>query len=352
MVDLIEPAEQRFHHDLRLAIGVDGLDGEGFENGARRRIAVDGGAGREDHVADAGFDHGGEERERTADVVGEVAGGLPHGFADRDEGGEVNDRLRALVAHEAGERSGIGYVEFVETAGGNVVAIAFREVIDHRDIMALFEQQAHGVGADVAGAAGDENASGVQDSIVVAWRFYAKWRGVVRRDSHGAGDRYGFHAGGRSPERSAGSGGAERDAGGGYAARVGRGACGGRVGADSPATGAFAGDRRPGAYEFADRTGDSPPGGEPVDRGERQPAKHHGAPGGVSGYRSGRDGAAGGEVGGGSSGGRRNPAVFAAGVCDGECGAQRVRAFDGAGGCDDGADRANARGQTPLSQGA
>src|ERR1035441_6519823 len=110
--------------------------------------------------------------------------------------------------------------------------------------------------ADVACAAGNEDALGVQDSIVVAWRFYAKWCGVVRRDGGGVGDRYGFHAGGRSPERSAGGGGAERDAGGGYAARVGGGACGGCVGADSPAAGAFAGDRGAGAFQFGDGTGE------------------------------------------------------------------------------------------------
>ena len=74
----------------------------------------------------------------------------------------MNDGLRALVAHEAGERGGIGDVELEEAAGGNVVAVAFGEVVDHGDIVALFEQQAHGMGADVAGPTGHEDASGVQ----------------------------------------------------------------------------------------------------------------------------------------------------------------------------------------------
>jgi hypothetical protein len=81
------------------------------------------------------------------------------------------------MPHEAGEGGGIGDIELEQAAGGNVMAVAFGEVVDHDDIVALFEQQAHGMRADVAGAAGNENASGVQDSIVVAWRFYAKWRG-------------------------------------------------------------------------------------------------------------------------------------------------------------------------------
>ena len=67
-----------------------------------------------------------------------------------------------------GERGGIQDIQLSETAGGNVVAIAFGEVVDHRDIVALVEQQAHGVRADVAGAAGDQDSSRVHQSIVVA----------------------------------------------------------------------------------------------------------------------------------------------------------------------------------------
>ena len=39
--------------------------------------------------------------------------------------------------------------------------IALGEIVDHRDIVALFEQQAHGVRADVAGAAGNEDSAWV-----------------------------------------------------------------------------------------------------------------------------------------------------------------------------------------------
>src|ERR1017187_8601251 len=138
-------------------------------------------------------------------------------------------------------------------------------------------------------------------SIVVAWRFYAKWSGAVcaRLRTIGAGPD--LHAGGRSPERSAGRGGARWNARGGYAARIGRGSRRRCLGADSPAAGAFAGDGRSGAHQFADRHGDGQSGGESADRGQRQPrTRPRGTPG-VPGYRSGGDGASGGEVGGGSA---------------------------------------------------
>src|ERR1039458_59361 len=64
--------------------------------------------------------------------------------------GGVEEAPRALVAHEAGEGGCIGDVELEEAAGGHVVAVAFGEVVDHRDIVALFGPQSHGMRADVA----------------------------------------------------------------------------------------------------------------------------------------------------------------------------------------------------------
>ena len=94
-----------------------------------------------------------------AHVVGEIARGLAHGFADGDEGGEVDDGVALFLLQEAGERAGVGEIQFVQPLGGHVVAVAFGEVVDDGDVVALLEQQADGVGADVAGSAGNENFS-------------------------------------------------------------------------------------------------------------------------------------------------------------------------------------------------
>ena len=61
--------------------------------------------------------------------------------------------------HQADERGGVGEIELVQPVGGHVVTIAFGEVVHHGDVVALLEQQADGVGADIAGSAGNENFS-------------------------------------------------------------------------------------------------------------------------------------------------------------------------------------------------
>ena len=123
------------------------------------RIAVDGGSGREDDMLHTGLHHGVEQRERSGNIVGEVAGRLAHGFAHRDEGGEVNDGVALLLLHQADQRGRIGEIELMQPAGRHVVTIAFGEVVHNGDVVALLEQQADGVGADIAGSAGNENFS-------------------------------------------------------------------------------------------------------------------------------------------------------------------------------------------------
>jgi len=45
----------------------------------------------------------------------------------------------------------------VQAGGGHVVPIALGEIVNHRDVVPLLEQQAHGVGADVSGAARNQD---------------------------------------------------------------------------------------------------------------------------------------------------------------------------------------------------
>ena len=107
----------------------------------------------------AGLHHGIQQGERPGHVIGEVPRRLTHGFADRDEGGEMDDGVALFLLQQAGERAGIGEIQLVQPVGWHVVAVAFGEVVDDGDVVALLEQQADGVGADVAGPAGNENFS-------------------------------------------------------------------------------------------------------------------------------------------------------------------------------------------------
>jgi len=71
----------------------------------------------------------------------------------------VDDGVEAAAGEEAVEGGGVVEVEDVEAALGDVVGVAFGEVVHDLDIVPFREQMVGGVGADVAGAAGDEDAS-------------------------------------------------------------------------------------------------------------------------------------------------------------------------------------------------
>jgi hypothetical protein len=47
----------------------------------------------------------------------------------------------------------------MQPAGGHVVAVASGEVVDNGDVVALLEQEADGVGADVTGSTSNQNSS-------------------------------------------------------------------------------------------------------------------------------------------------------------------------------------------------
>ncbi len=70
----------------------------------------------------------------------------------------MDDSLRPLFAHELGQGAGIGEIQHIEAAGGHVVPVPLGEIVDHRDIVPLLEQQAHGVRADVSGAARNQDS--------------------------------------------------------------------------------------------------------------------------------------------------------------------------------------------------
>jgi len=64
-----------------------------------------------------------------------------------------------LRLQESGERGGVGKGDLMQPAGGHVVAVAFGKVVDNGDVVALLEQEADGVGADVTGSTSNQNFS-------------------------------------------------------------------------------------------------------------------------------------------------------------------------------------------------
>ena len=58
VVNLVEPAKKRLHHDLRLAVRIHRVNRRGLGDRRDGRVAVNRRRGREDNVPTAGFHHG------------------------------------------------------------------------------------------------------------------------------------------------------------------------------------------------------------------------------------------------------------------------------------------------------
>ena len=65
----------------------------------------------------------------------------------------MNHRLAAHLAHQLRERLGVADIQFVEYLAGHVVPITLEEIVDHRDLVPLLQEEAHGMRADIAGPA-------------------------------------------------------------------------------------------------------------------------------------------------------------------------------------------------------
>jgi len=95
------PGEHALHGRLGLAIGVDGA----YRRVLRYRddigFPVDGGAGAKDEAQDSMGDHGVEQGDGAADVVGEIAPGLAHGLPGLDVAAIVDDGVEIVGGHKA-----------------------------------------------------------------------------------------------------------------------------------------------------------------------------------------------------------------------------------------------------------
>ncbi len=102
---------------------------------------------------------------RAADVVLVVLQRDLNRFAHRLEAGKVDHRIDFFLPEQQINRFGVAQVgqvkldvfagQFLHPAQG--IGFGVAEVVDDHDLVARFEQFDAGVGADVAGAAGDED---------------------------------------------------------------------------------------------------------------------------------------------------------------------------------------------------
>jgi hypothetical protein len=126
--------------------------------GHLRVVAVDGRGGGKDDAPDAGGARGEQDVEGAGDVDFVGGGRIVHGGLDGRERAEVEDVGRALRG--GAHRRGVAQVAADEFDGrfqpGEVFETAGGEIVEHAHARAEFHEAPDEVGADEAGAAGDE----------------------------------------------------------------------------------------------------------------------------------------------------------------------------------------------------
>jgi hypothetical protein len=152
--------------ELAATIGVGGgAHREILADGHRGRVAVDRGRGAEHHRLHPRRLHGLEQGDAAADVVVVIEQGLAHRLAHRLQPGEVDHGVDVVVPEHGIQCFPVADVgldegeiharQFAHPDEGFGAAVA--QVVQHDDVIAGVEEFHAGVGADVAGAAGDED---------------------------------------------------------------------------------------------------------------------------------------------------------------------------------------------------
>jgi acetylornithine deacetylase/succinyl-diaminopimelate desuccinylase-like protein len=122
-----------------------------------------------DHLARC-LAHGLEQRQRAGDIVVVVQPGIIRGLADIGIGGKVNDGLGPKPSQRLAHQGGIPDVGFDQRPPFDEIFVAARQIVDHGHLEAFMGQKLAGVAADVAGAAGDEDAAHSAPIASSSWK--------------------------------------------------------------------------------------------------------------------------------------------------------------------------------------
>ncbi len=127
-------------------------------------------------MRDLAFDRRGDQRARLHGVVEVVAERIGDRFRHHDRAGEMDDGVDAMASTAAGDQRLVADVALDETRPvRHRPAEPGRQIVEHHDLLAGVEQLEHHVAADIAGAAGDQNAH-EQSYHVAGLQFAACYR--------------------------------------------------------------------------------------------------------------------------------------------------------------------------------
>ena len=158
--------EDLLGHVLCPAVGVGAVAGAaGFPQGHLVVAGVDGSRGRENDLLAAHVRHDLGQNQRGIEVIVVVTPRLGDGFSHGLQAREVDDGGNLIFRENFPQERLVPYVSLVEfdfPAGNGLhplqaLGVGVAQVVDDRHIVSAVEKFNAGMGADVSGAAGDQN---------------------------------------------------------------------------------------------------------------------------------------------------------------------------------------------------
>ena len=158
-VRAVKPAERALVRQLRFAVRVDRTGRHPLVERRPLGHAVDGARRREHDRRHARVAHRFEQADAGNQVVAVVTRGIPHRLADERIAGHVDDRFDAVALQRIEDVRRIDEIAFNEP-GARIegVAMAAREIVEDGHVVAAVDENIGHHAADVARAAGDEDA--------------------------------------------------------------------------------------------------------------------------------------------------------------------------------------------------
>ena len=152
------PIKNALEHQLGFAVRIDGLFRLVFSDRHMLRYTKDGAGGGEDEFADAGLNATFEEIDAIGNVVAKILTGIGHAFRHERIGRKVHHSIRTNLLQQPEQVHAVGQIKLVKfRARIHRGTMAFAEIIENDDFVAITQQMFNTNATNVTGAAGNKN---------------------------------------------------------------------------------------------------------------------------------------------------------------------------------------------------
>ncbi|CDN46185.1 hypothetical protein BN871_LH_00030 [Paenibacillus sp. P22] len=148
----VEPANHFFHRQLRFPIGIGRLRAVQLGDRHLLRLSISRSRAGEDDPAHAGAVHRFQQAQRSIDVVMVVFARVLHALPDQAARRKMNDRVDGVLAEYPVQQPGIPQISLVQLPAEHRLAMALLQVVDHDNLLAVFQQRRYCMRTDITGS--------------------------------------------------------------------------------------------------------------------------------------------------------------------------------------------------------